>query len=235
MRFKLTVLFYLFLSIVSGCVAVAKESPTLLPLPPEPSDERQLVVISDLHMGSGSIRGGAVDCENPGERWKNTEDFRWCSEFRQFLKEIDAIGKKNDLPTDIVIAGDFLELWQSDKIECGRKGNRNLSCSEAQALERVERVVEAHRETLRAIGWFADQGDNRVIVVPGNHDAALVFDEVKDRVVAEVPTLVPGKFLIATEGYWQSADGRIFVEHGHQMKADPSRYRDLQPTSVLSR
>ena len=59
----------------------------------------------------------------------------------------------------------------------------------------------------------------RVVIVPGDHDAALLFPSLGARVSAALQA--PGRVEIATRGYWRSADGVVYVEHGHEQTGDP--------------
>ena len=69
------------------------------------------------------------------------------------------------------------------------------------------------------MGTFARSGTNRLILVPGDHDAALLFPAVAARAIASFNA--PGRVEVATRGYWLSADGAVYAEHGHQMPGDP--------------
>src|SRR5712671_6842753 len=127
--------------------------------------DRQRIFISDLHMGVGRLANGA---------WSNLEDFRWAAEFGAFLTDID---RKGNGATDLVIDGDAFELWQSLTNDCIHP-DKDFSCTESEALARMTRVIANHRDALRALGAFAQRGTNRVVLVPGNHDAALMFNAV---------------------------------------------------------
>lgn len=67
---------------------------------PPPSGERLLVFISDIHLGLGKQDDGT---------WSATEDFRWDSALQGFLEHIS---EKGNHEVDLVVLGDFLELWQ---------------------------------------------------------------------------------------------------------------------------
>jgi UDP-2,3-diacylglucosamine pyrophosphatase LpxH len=121
------------------------------------------VLISDTHFGVGHAASG---------KWDNLEDARWAPEFTAFLKEIDKQGKG---AADLVINGDAFELWQSLAMDCiypdAAHQDRDLGCTEQDALRRVNRVLGQHSPELKALGDFASSGNNRLILVPGNHDA----------------------------------------------------------------
>ena len=170
------------------------------------STSRLVVIASDLHLGAGRSAGG---------EWLPIEDFRWPEDFASFLRAIDEAGKG---ATDLVLNGDTFELWQSTTDDCRQRDVR-LGCTEQEALGRLERVIAAHTADLSALGTFARSGTNRVTLVAGDHDAALLFPAVAARAIAAFNA--PGRVEVASRGYWLSADGAVYAEHGHQMPGDP--------------
>jgi len=182
--------------------------------PPDPTASKSsplTVVISDLHLGVGR------DQQNP-KLWHVMEDFRWEEEFKLFLKEIDRLGGGR---TDLVLNGDTFELWQSLKEDCSYS-NPDLGCTEAEALGRLQRVIVAHAPELDALAQFAQSKENRVIIVPGNHDAALLFPRVREATLQAI--LAPGKVTIPSGGFWLSPDKLIYVEHGHQIGREVNKW-----------
>jgi UDP-2,3-diacylglucosamine pyrophosphatase LpxH len=173
------------------------------------ADGRLLVVISDLHLGVGPR----------SQAWHPMEDFRWGPEFRLFLDEVERQGEGR---TDLVIAGDAFELWQSLADDC-RAPDPDLGCTGQEAVERLSRVVRAHGDELRALGAFAGRRDNRVVLVPGNHDAALLFPAVAEAAVRAMQA-PPGRVRVEPRGYWLSADGQVLVEHGQQIGRDLNKF-----------
>lgn len=170
-----------------------------------PVPARTIVVIGDLHMGPGRDAGG---------RWHPYEDFRWRDEFIAFLDAVNA----QSADIDLVINGDLFELLQSTAVPCGRAG-----CTPVEALQRLEAVTKAHGDELAAIGRFATARLNRVHIVPGDHDAALLLPEVWRRAAAAFGAPADRVSLV-TSGTWQSADGRVHVEHGHQLPTSADRF-----------
>src|SRR3990170_7206515 len=131
---------------------------------------RSIVVIGDLHMGPGRDASG---------NWHAVEDFRWRDDFIRFL---DAVNTQGGGRTDLVINGDLFELLQSPSVPCHHNDPR-FGCTAAEAQQRLDAVIKAHDAELAAIGKFAMAGSNRVHVVPGDHDAALLVPEVWQRAV----------------------------------------------------
>jgi len=181
---------------------------------------RPIVVIGDLHMGPGRDAGGS---------WHATEDFRWRDEFIRFLDALNTQGGGN---TDLVINGDLFELLQSPSIPCSHSEPR-LGCTAAQALQRLDAVIKAHAEELAAIGKFASAGSNRVHIVPGDHDAALLISEVWQRAVRSFAAPAD-RIALAATGSWSSPDGRVHVEHGHQLPLSADRFSNWPNPTIAA-
>ena len=178
---------------------------------PAPVESRRVVVLSDLHMGVGRVATGG---------WHPSEDFRWAVELEQFLTTLAA----EPGATDLVLNGDTFELLQSDTAECVY-ADATLGCTEPEALVRLDRVLAAHTREMTAFGVFADVGQNRVVLIPGDHDAALLFPAVGRRAVAAFDA-ADGRVVLATPGFWRSVDGLVHVEHGHQLETRADRFED---------
>jgi UDP-2,3-diacylglucosamine pyrophosphatase LpxH len=167
--------------------------------PRQPAGERSEVFISDLHFGPGRLAN---------QRWDPFEDFRWGDAFARFLERID------DGKTDLVLAGDTFELWQYHVPDCAEAPD--LGCSEEGSITHLQVALRAHAAELAALGRFAASGENRVFIVPGNHDAGLLFPRVAALVV-EAAHAPPGRVTVSPTGAWLSADRQVLAEHGHQM------------------
>jgi len=179
---------------------------------------RYLYVISDLHMGLGKVDSKKQYHNLP---WDKTEDFRWHDEFEQFVAMLI---KQSKGRADLVIAGDFLELWQSRDNLCEHdQYDKDISCNEEEALARVQRVVDQHRSVFQSLKNFVDHRENRVIIIPGNHDAALLFEKVGNLLLAQFEDKAD-HIEISESGYWLNQDGKILIEHGQQLKFDVNRF-----------
>ncbi|NJL27483.1 MAG: hypothetical protein HC897_06080 [Thermoanaerobaculia bacterium] len=202
--------------LVTLLAAAAQLAAQQKPAPPQPP--RTAIFISDLHLGVG--RDPADKSANP--RWHPLEDFRWHAELKDFLARVDEMG---DHRVDLVILGDFLELWQSlSKTDCHHETlSKDLGCTEAEAIARTARIIDQHGPAFDHLRWFAKQGQNRITVVPGNHDAALMFAGVRKLVLDRIQAQ-PDRVRVAIEGYWWSEDGKVIGEHGHQIGADVNRF-----------
>jgi len=204
---------------LAGCATPA--TPAAQPARDAAAAPRPVVVISDFHMGLGRRADG---------QWDPKEDFRWTGALRGFLDEVT---RAHGEAVDLVIAGDFLELWQPPAdIPCVGNG-ADLGCTLAEMKEIVRRVVAAHSADAAALAAFAGRGANKVHVIPGNHDSALVIPEIW-RIVADAMAAPGGRVALVADGVWTSADGKVLVEHGHQIGSDVNRYADW-PTVTARR
>lgn len=143
--------------------------------------------------------------------WHPTEDFRWATEFKAFLVAIDRDGTS---AVDLVLNGDVFELAAASDRSCS--AGPESGCSEREALEQLERILGAHRTELDAIGAFAKAGSNRVTIVPGDADAALLLPAVARRVIRAIGA-PSDRVDVSAKGFWVSRDGRVHAEHGHQL------------------
>ena len=171
---------------------------------------RITVFISDTHFGVG---------KTPDGKWHPYEDARWAPEFKLFLEQLNREGNGQ---IDLILNGDTFELWQSLQNDCIYP-DENLSCTEGQALTRLKTVIAAHQAELDSIRAFAVSGDNRVFIIPGNHDASLRFPALTAEVLRAIAAPAD-RVKIPTDGYWLSADALIYAEHGHQIGKDPNQF-----------
>lgn len=176
-----------------------------------PGSDRLRIFISDTHFGPGKVNG----------HWHNFEDARWAQEFAEFLDEMNRMGQGK---ADLILNGDTFELWQSlDPNDCTVAANKDLGCTQEGALKRLQRVIQFHQSELDAIGKFAKSGDNRVVLVPGNHDAALLFNGVATAVLKAI-NAPADRVRVAVEGYWLSPDSLIYAEHGQQIGKEVNKF-----------
>jgi len=189
-----------------------------VPYKPPPTEGRYLIFISDLHFGIGKQGDG---------NWDPTEDFRWPRALEGFLKRISDDGHDR---VDLVIVGDFLELWQPPpQIECKGVG-ANLGCTLDEMEKLTEIVTKAHTEELGLLRAFAERGENRLHVIPGNHDSTLRYERVW-RPIGNALQADSGRIELADSGIWNSPGGKVVAEHGHQIGLDPNGY-DTWPDIV---
>ena len=129
---------------------------------------------------------------------------------------------------EIVLAGDVFDfdapLENCETTSCVRSVDVRTAPGAAQALRRI---LADHPSVLFALRRALAVGA-RVVILPGNHDAQLVFPEVREVLRGalrdEPSASLSARFaspLVATEVVFRSwshvtADGLVVVEHGHQ-------------------
>jgi UDP-2,3-diacylglucosamine pyrophosphatase LpxH len=183
---------------------------------PASGPSRTLVIISDLHLGRGRSPDGYP-----------TEDFRWPKALKSFLEEISKLG--ND-QVDLLIAGDFLDMWQPPaNIRC-KGASPDLGCAPEEMKTLASCIVRGHPEIFASLRAFTQKGENRLHIIPGNHDAALLIADVWEP-VGKALGADGGRVNFVATGLWVSADGKIGVEHGHQIGNEANRY-DTWPNIV---
>jgi UDP-2,3-diacylglucosamine pyrophosphatase LpxH len=173
--------------------------------------QRFTVFISDLHFGVGRRQDGS---------WDPTEDFRWPNALKGFVDRISELGHEQ---TDLIIVGDFLELWQPPSSIACRGDGPDLGCTITEMAELSKLVAAQHKTELEILRGFAERGENRLHLIIGNHDSTLRYEPVWASIG---PTLgsSSGRIELLTSGLWTSADGRMLAEHGHQIGEDVNRY-----------
>jgi hypothetical protein len=127
-----------------------------------------------------------------------------------------------------------LELRQHPSdVLCRPEDDRaDFGCSVDEVEALVTTIVRRHADDLRALGEFARRKDNRLYVVPGNHDAGLLEDRAWHKLSVGLG-VSPTKAVRVASGRWISADGRIAVEHGHQIGRDVNRFPDWPTVTAL--
>jgi UDP-2,3-diacylglucosamine pyrophosphatase LpxH len=172
---------------------------------PEPRTRRKLIV-SDLHLGPGTRDA----------RFAGLEDFYSDREWSAFLDAERAAGT-----VDLIIAGDFIEFWQiatvlgalpklEDRVQ---PVGSVLGADQAFAVEAVQLVIAAHPEVFSALGRLLDGGDNRVIVVAGNHDADLLWPKVQLAIARAIGARDPSRLMFVSAAAYEHAG--VHVAHGH--------------------
>lgn len=192
----------IFGSVLLSLIATNATAAGICDVLPKP---RLQVFISDMHFGPGP---------RSAPPYHPYEDFRWGKELSAFLKKIDQEGGGR---TDLILNGDTFELWQPvDAAQCTSGRSADDGCTEQESRERIRVTLEAHAADLGELKKFADSGSNRLIIVPGNHDAALLFEKVRKDVIAAIGAK-EGRVEIPADGYYLSCDKKVYAEHGHQL------------------
>ena len=158
------------------------------------AEGRLKIVVSDLHMGTG------IYAEDG--RWNYREDFVYDRLFGQFLR-FYSTGDYAQAEVELVLNGDVFELLNPHDYAEGHP----LHMTASVAVLQLERIKKGHPIVFAELGAFASRTNKSIRFLPGNHDRALVFDEVRDHLREQIhPDLVFSDTMYEFDG--------VRVEHG---------------------
>jgi UDP-2,3-diacylglucosamine pyrophosphatase LpxH len=153
------------------------------------------LVLSDFHLGSGRT--------NEDGSLNNLEDFISDEAFIDML-EFYRTGEYADAEVELILNGDIFECLTVDP---GEPGADLITVS--KSLQRIDRIIDGHRDLFCALRTFAEAPNRRIVLVVGNHDQDLLWEEVQRRLRERVhPALT---FVV---GHYRF-DG-VHIEHGNQ-------------------
>lgn len=176
---------------------------------------RHLLVLSDLHLWQ------ATDHDDLWMRYRHRRflpDAQLAQLFALLCKEIP------DGHLELVLNGDIFDFDIPPVID-GHAVDHPTPRKEADAVERLESILDDHAMFLRALAVLLIRR-HRVVFVPGNHDLQLAFPRVqlllKRRILAACQELEPSLPAIALHGlleihpwFYQTSHG-VHIEHGNQ-------------------
>jgi UDP-2,3-diacylglucosamine pyrophosphatase LpxH len=179
-----------------------------------------LIVISDLHMGSGQIDDFEPEIQQ-----------KFVSFLQEWRSKYDAI--------ELVINGDLLDFVQAPPYK--GKGLRGVSPSgvplcftEKQSLQKLDAIYKDHEKSFEALGAFLRyRAENRLVILPGNHDADFYWKAVQARfrqlVCGEDENAAARLIYWLEPVYRPSMHPHIWIEHGHQHDDVNSFFIDKLP------
>jgi len=157
---------------------------------PQPTRQR-IIIVSDLHLGATS---------RPGY-------FEHGGEFHRFLEFLtqDAAGKA--LCLRLIMLGDTFDFPSVPS----RNGNRRDS--DADLLDRLQRVFDCHPQFTQALNAYVAAG-NRLDFLPGNHDPGLMRPVVQELVRSALSASPESD--LHFHPWILSLPGLLYAEHGNQ-------------------
>lgn len=170
---------------------------------------KKLYVISDLHIG-----GKYPNDSDEGTTIIN-RGFRICTQVKKlskFIKEIGDRGRQENINTELVINGDFIDFLAEEW-----KGENKWipfiedSLAAANQLEKV--IIPRDQCFFDALSEFLDKGHKLTIMI-GNHDVELSLPTVRSVLFKSLNA--EGKkltFIYDGEAYQV---GRVLIEHGNR-------------------
>ena len=153
-------------------------------------------IVSDLHIGAGDY----------------LDDF---NQDEGFMALLDMLDRRRS--TELIINGDFIDFVAVTLEKSSSRPFSRLGSTEAESLEKLERVLEAHGAFFSSLRRYIEKG-HRVVLVPGNHDVDLFWPRVRDRLVEALGCPDSDCFHFETSGVYRV--GSLYVEHGNQYYAD---------------
>ena len=188
--------------------------------------DKNILVISDLHLGEDLRPGGA-----------NVSYLRHLAtlerELEKFLQHYTA-HRLDGRPWRLVVNGDMVDFMSvmilpEDKAEEGDDEEDRLyglGFGERQSQKKMERVIARHQGVFKRLGEFVAAGNELVIVV-GNHDVEFHYPSVQRTLVEWLCGLVVGmgaderRALAFAERisfcpWFYYEEDLIYIEHGHQ-------------------
>lgn len=151
------------------------------------------LIISDLHLSAGA--------RMPDGSRNLLEDFFDDDMLIEFIEHYGGPDCA-DCQVELIVNGDFFNMLP-DVVK-----GPSERITEELAVRQMRRIIEGHATVFDALRIFCSQTKNKLILIIGNHDAALLFPEVQEEIRRRLNK--PIRF----EQTYVIDD--IFVTHGHQ-------------------
>jgi UDP-2,3-diacylglucosamine pyrophosphatase LpxH len=163
------------------------------------------VVISDLHLGEGVLDDFDGELE---------------AHLVAFLQWLGTLPQ----PVELIVNGDFLDFaqatpWRGSDLEGATPAGAPLCFTEQQSVDKFGAIRDAHRATFDAVRRFlAARDGNRLVVIPGNHDADFFWPGVRREFVEACASgdLARRITIPLARVYRPETAPWLWVEHGHQ-------------------
>jgi UDP-2,3-diacylglucosamine pyrophosphatase LpxH len=131
---------------------------------------------------------------------------------------------QSDIPTELVVNGDFLDFaqaspWRGTDLESETSSGIPLAFTESQSLEKFNSIVTAHLPVFVALREFLRAKNNhKLVILPGNHDVDFFWDRVRQRFGEIVSSGSDSKRLTfhLQQVYRPPNFPGVWIEHGHQ-------------------
>ncbi|MFH1531613.1 MAG: hypothetical protein ABIK09_12870 [Pseudomonadota bacterium] len=162
------------------------------------------LVVSDLHVGTGSATG----------QFNPFEDFHDDRQFRAFVDHFCA-APYAQTPVELILAGDIFDLLKTEV-----DGSYPDQITEEVALYKLSRCLNGHPAFLAALRAFVAAPERRLTYMMGNHDLEIAFPMVQELLRSAVggPDHRDRIHFVVYEPYYELPGGvRIF--HGNQFEA----------------
>ncbi|MEE8409755.1 MAG: hypothetical protein V3T05_09135 [Myxococcota bacterium] len=203
---------------------------------PKLSDEENLLIISDVHLGEDILIGGP---EHLSDYIRTLN-----RELAQFVAAHRAL-TVDDRRWHLVINGDLFDFikvsLRPEPLEAYAEWSQHqeidptvvptMPNTPENVVWKLERILEIHRPLFKELAAFLLDG-NRITIIEGNHDAEFYFPEVRKTLRDSLVRLAEqrharekrdGEFDAEAIGsavrfriWFEASPGRYHIEHGHQ-------------------
>jgi len=162
------------------------------------------VVISDVHMGTGTRPGLS----------NHYEDFFHDDRLAELILHY-ASGRYAEAQVELVIAGDFLDL-----LKVPFQGRFETEVTEEIAVDKVRRCIRGHPAVFDALATFVATPLHRLTYVTGNHDLEVAFPRVQTLIRARLnlPKDSSSLTILPAQEFYRMPGG-VVVSHGHMFEA----------------
>jgi len=185
--------------------------------PATPPLPRDLVVVSDLHLGRG--RSPAT------KRWHRLETFLYDEDFRTFCAWLCREQAARAAPLALVLNGDtfdFLRIEPDPGIDARGPERRFGPPPTGEAAARMAAdILAGHPAFVEGLAEVLAAG-HQVVFLPGNHDIEVQLDPVQREVWEAVGARLAARGAsgalarLRFEPWFLHEPGRIWIEHGCQ-------------------
>ncbi len=192
----------------------------------EKSPFSDVIVVSDLHLGSGLQDTGT---------YSRHEEFFYDHEFSAFTRFLIARGRERGRPQKLILNGDIMDFLAirevpsaSEARDSGLQLTRSelkfgMGSSEAKAAWKTRRILRGHRIFFEALVDFLLAG-HTIVWIRGNHDLEMHWPAVQEIIINFFVTEITSRGLepadtldrLELHEWFYHEPGRIFIEHGNQ-------------------
>ncbi len=165
--------------------------------------KKTILVISDIHMGAGTIINN---------HYNYLEDFHYEKELIEFLN-YHSSKDYSKREVELIINGDFLDFLSVPFV----RYFDNEFWSEDASLEKLKIITKAHIKVINAMEAFLSNSNKKIVYIIGNHDAEMIFPSLIKYFKSLFSNEVRDKLEIIKDSSseYQPIKG-VVIKHGHE-------------------
>jgi UDP-2,3-diacylglucosamine pyrophosphatase LpxH len=173
-------------------------------------------IVSDLHLTESE----PYDKKRPFWKRYKSKEFFFDHEFSHFLIHLNQ--KTSGAPVELVLNGDIFDFDAVMKLPSEPyfhiswlEKKSGLYPRPERAMFKMEHIIHEHFIFFQALRDFIIRG-NRVVLIIGNHDIELHFEEVQQVIIKQLdlPLFLQEQFVIVP--WFYVSNGDTLIEHGNQ-------------------